>query len=183
MIPITGNRDEDLAGRCFKDHIVRYLSAGDYDKGFLDLLAQLTVVGSVTREMFLQQMQVRNQQANVTVVVENTVTGRLVATGSLVVEYKFIHECGRIGHIEDVVVDAQARGLKLGARVLDVLKEEAVRKGCYKVILDASEDNTPFYEKQGFKRKELQMRYDCKSSLDEYMKASPYRNELDAEEC
>lgn len=29
--------------------------------------------------------------------------------------------------------------------------------GCYKVILDCSEDNVPFYEKCGLTRKEVQM--------------------------
>ena len=29
--------------------------------------------------------------------------------------------------------------------------------GCYKVILDCSEGNVPFYERCGFQRKEVQM--------------------------
>ena len=40
----------------------------------------------------------------------------MVAAGTLLTELKFIRGCGRVGHIEDVVVDASCRGLKLGQR-------------------------------------------------------------------
>jgi glucosamine-phosphate N-acetyltransferase len=31
---------------------------------------------------------------------------------------------------------------------------------CYKVILDCSQENIPFYEKSGFRKHEVSMRYD-----------------------
>ena len=41
--------------------------------------------------------------------------------------------------------------------VVTALTRVAERMGCYKVILDCSEENQPFYEKCEFKRKEVQM--------------------------
>ena len=41
---------------------------------------------------------------------------RIVACATLVVEQKFIHSCGNVGHIEDVVVDDAQRGKRLGYR-------------------------------------------------------------------
>lgn len=41
-------------------------------------------------------------------------TGRIVGAGTLLIEPKFIHECGWTGHIEDIVVHEDARGLGLG---------------------------------------------------------------------
>jgi hypothetical protein len=38
-----------------------------------------------------------------TIVVEDA-AGELVACGSIFVELKFTHECGKVGHIEDIVV-------------------------------------------------------------------------------
>jgi hypothetical protein len=42
-------------------------------------------------------------------------------------------------------------------RVLDALLEHAKAMGCYKVILDCSEENVAFYQKCGLMRKEVQM--------------------------
>ena len=38
----------------------------------------------------------------------------------------------------------------------------AQSQGCYKVILDCADDNAAFYEKSGFKRKEVQMVSMCR---------------------
>eukprot|EP00878_Enallax_costatus_P031181 GHUV01034075.1.p1 GENE.GHUV01034075.1~~GHUV01034075.1.p1 ORF type:complete len:134 (+),score=26.98 GHUV01034075.1:319-720(+) len=84
-------------------------------------------------------------------------TGKLVGTASLIVEKKFIHSCGKVGHIEDVVVDEAARGQKLGQRLIEELISIAKQQGCYKVILDCGEHNVPFYEKCGLTKKEVQM--------------------------
>lgn len=42
-------------------------------------------------------------------------------------------------------------------RVIAALVSYAQSQGCYKVILDCSDSNVPFYEKCGFTRKEVQM--------------------------
>ena len=82
---------------------------------------------------------------------------RVIAAATLFVERKFIRGCSRCGHIEDVVVDSTYRGLRLGKRVIEALVAAARELGCYKVILDCSEANVPFYEKCGLTRKEVQM--------------------------
>lgn len=48
------------------------------------------------------------------VVVEDTNTGRAVASTTLAVEKKFIRGCASRGRIEDVVVDENYRGRQLG---------------------------------------------------------------------
>jgi hypothetical protein len=42
-------------------------------------------------------------------------------------------------------------------RVIEALMEAAKDMGCYKVILDCSNDNVPFYSKCGLEKKEIQM--------------------------
>ncbi|KAM7523879.1 hypothetical protein LguiA_013781 [Lonicera macranthoides] len=34
------------------------------------------------------------------------------------IENKFLGNCGKVGHIEDVVVDSKARGIQLGTKVV-----------------------------------------------------------------
>jgi glucosamine-phosphate N-acetyltransferase len=75
----------------------------------------------------------------------------------VLVERKFIRRCGTVGHVEDVVVDAAARGRGLGERVVRRLVEHARGRGCYKVILNCTPELTGFYAKVGFEEKNVQM--------------------------
>jgi glucosamine-phosphate N-acetyltransferase len=47
--------------------------------------------------------------------------------------------------------------LKLGYWIIETLKHIGAMAGCYKIILDCSEKNVQFYEKCGFKKKEVEM--------------------------
>lgn len=144
-------------------YAVRPLTKGDYDKHFLKLLAQLTNVGDVSREEFEHQhSRIQSLGAWMTLVVEHLPSAKVVASATLIVEPKFIHKCGFVGHIEDVVVDSQHRGKCLAEHLIRTLTSMATDMQCYKVVLDCSEENTKFYERCGFRQKEVQMRFDCK---------------------
>lgn len=86
--------------------------------------------------------------------------GRTVGTASLLVEQKFIHQGGKVGHIEDVATRKGYEGQGIGKRLLEHAVHEAWNAGCYKVILDCSEENRPFYEHCGFRAHEIEMRID-----------------------
>ena len=64
---------------------------------------------------------------------------------------------GIVGHIEDIVTHSEYRGMNLGKLVIETLKFIGEKVGCYKIILDCSEQNKAFYEKCGFKSKEIEM--------------------------
>ena len=81
----------------------------------------------------------------------------IVGTGALIVERKFIHQLGLVGHIEDIAVAKDQQGKKLGLRIIQALDFVAEKVGCYKSILDCSEANEGFYVKCGFKRAGLEM--------------------------
>lgn len=81
----------------------------------------------------------------------------VVGTGAVVVERKFIHNMGLVGHIEDIAVAKNQQGKKLGLRIIQALDYVAEQVGCYKCILDCSEANEGFYVKCGFKRAGLEM--------------------------
>ena len=46
-----------------------------------------------------------------------------------------IHNLGLVGHIEDIVVNKDQQGKKLGLRIIEALDYIAERIGCYKVSL------------------------------------------------
>lgn len=134
------------------------MESGDYDKGFLQLLAQLTTVGDVSQDAFEGRLaELRANPDYHIAVAEDVSSGKLLGTATLIIERKFIHSCGKVGHIEDVVVDAATRGKNLGKQLIEALIEVCRQQGCYKVLLDCSEANQAFYEKCGLTRKEVQM--------------------------
>ncbi|ORZ21859.1 acyl-CoA N-acyltransferase [Lobosporangium transversale] len=140
-------------------YLIRPLEMADYHKGYFDCLAGLTVVGSVSEEQFQQTFEsmLRCQNVYYIVVIEDQKASRVVATGTLVVEQKFLRGCAKAGHIEDIVVHDSQRGKKFGIRLIDQLRYLGTAIGCYKLLLTCSETNEPFYQKSGFERKDLHM--------------------------
>ncbi|KAL1545704.1 Glucosamine-phosphate N-acetyltransferase-like protein [Salvia divinorum] len=138
---------------------VRKLEISDKKKGFVELLQQLTVCDSISDEAFEERFREVAKYGNdhLICVIEDEDSGKIIATGSVFIEKKFIRNCGKVGHIEDVVVDSNVRGKHLGKKIIEFLSDHARSMGCYKVILDCSSDNMPFYNRCGFKQKEIQM--------------------------
>lgn len=56
----------------------------------------------------------------------------MVAAGTIFVERKFVHKNGLVGHIEDIAVDGNQQGKKLGLRIIQALKFIGAQRGCYK---------------------------------------------------
>jgi len=136
----------------------RPLQSDDYERGFCELLGQLTVSDfskSKFDERFKEMEKVGD--AYYVIVCEDKKTNKLAAAGTILVEKKFLRGGGLCGHIEDIVVDSTYRGKNLGLRLIEQLKQVGTKVGCYKIILDCSEKNVPFYEKCAFAKKEVQM--------------------------
>eukprot|EP00884_Botryococcus_braunii_P013694 jgi/Botrbrau1/22325/Bobra.0002s0005.1 len=152
-------RDEEAIIPDNNGFIVRDIGVEDFEKGIMSLLGQLTEVGDVTKTGFDGAFQERAAAPDVykTIVIEDVTKQKVIATVSIIFERKFIRNCGKVAHIEDVVVDNAYRKHGLGRRIVTAAVEAAREAGCYKVILDCSESNAPFYEACGFKRKDLQM--------------------------
>ena len=147
-------QEEDLLLQQASDaeFIFRKLKVTDYDLGFFETLAFLTKVGEVTKQDFENQFrQMFPLRADVykIVVIYDVSKQRIVGSGSLVLEQKFIRQLGTAGHIEDIVVSEGYRGKHLGKRMIELLKKIATLNGCYKVILDCGQHNVGFYEKVG----------------------------------
>jgi glucosamine-phosphate N-acetyltransferase len=81
---------------------------------------------------------------------------------TLLVEPKFIHDCGYLGHIEDVVVRKDYEGLGIGKELIKKATKQAKKSECYRVILNCSDENMKFYEKHGYKQHESSMQLDIK---------------------
>ncbi|KAF2859675.1 acyl-CoA N-acyltransferase [Piedraia hortae CBS 480.64] len=136
---------------------MRPLSRDDHALGFLDVLRVLTQVGTINEGQFQERFDEMASSNSYHILVVLNGEGKIVGTGALLVEKKFIHELGKVGHIEDIAVTKDQQGKKLGLRIIQALDYLAKSTGCYKSILDCSELNEGFYVKCGFKRAGLEM--------------------------
>jgi len=65
----------------------------------------------------------------------------IIGVGTLFIERKFLRGLGKVGHIEDIAVDKQQQGKKIGIRIIHALTWISERMGNYKTILNCSESN------------------------------------------
>jgi glucosamine-phosphate N-acetyltransferase len=134
---------------------IRLLEAKDYDSGYLKLLEQLTVVGSISESQFTNTLEAMKSQNKICIVMCKE--DEVKAIGSVMIESKLIHHCQKVGHIEDIVVDESCRGLGLGKVIIDQLVHISKSMGCYKTVLTCAEKNIGFYQKCGFEQKSVNM--------------------------
>lgn len=88
-----------------------------------------------------------NQQNNVYPIIAIN-DGLVLGYGTLSTEFKI--RGGKIGHIEDIVIDQNYERKGLGKKILDALYEIAKTENCLKIMLQCTNTNTKFYEKCGF---------------------------------
>lgn len=133
---------------------IRKLEKNDYKKGYLNCLKQLTVV-DVSEKQFCERYDELSLQKETYsfFVLENIQTGLIVGCGSLFVEKKFIHSCGTVGHIEDIVISSNFIKKGLGKLLVKHIIFYAKERGCYKIIGNCKDELVDFYIKCGMERK------------------------------
>ena len=127
---------------------------------YLELLSELTEVSKLDTTVFLENIQKISQMGTIIICfLENPPFAgfKIVGSGTIIIEPKIIHGGKNVGHIEDVIVKKTYRGFNVSQDILDLLKEEAREKNCYKVILDCAEEIQRVYIKSGFEQKGVQM--------------------------
>ena len=115
----------------------------------LELLKQLTVVGDNFDYMIPCKTILTNPDYYIYVAEKEE---KVVGMATILIEHKFIHSGGHVGHIEDVVVNFRCRNLNIGKMLIEKCVETAKMRDCYKVILDCDEKNIAFYSKCDFKK-------------------------------
>jgi glucosamine-phosphate N-acetyltransferase len=137
---------------------IRHIVRNDMDKSYYKLLGQLTKIDPETMNLEQTNAFFRNLGQNHQIhVIENCKTNKIVASGTIFVEQKLIRNYGKVGHIEDIVVDESCRGYGLGKKMIEYLSDIGKDLGCYKCILDCDDKNTGFYERCGYVRKGAEM--------------------------
>ena len=139
--------------------IIRELRKEDLWNGFLTTLDSLRKASDIDRNKADEIFEKINSNLDHIVAVAE-LDGKIVGSTTLLIEPKFIHKGGVVGHIEDVAIDKKFQGQKIGEKIMKYLLEFAKNRGCYKTILDCTDDVKPFYEKLGFKHIANELRFD-----------------------
>lgn len=138
---------------------IRELRENDLLNGFFESLENLREVGELKKDLKrAKEMlgKITSQGTHVFVAVKDD--GEVIGSLSLLVEQKFLRNGAKAGHIEDVATRKGYEGMGVGSALVQKAIDEAKKEGCYKVILDCSEDNVAFYENNGFRRNEIGMK-------------------------
>ncbi|MCA9828126.1 MAG: GNAT family N-acetyltransferase [Nitrosopumilus sp.] len=141
------------------DLTIRELKKEDLWNGFLTSLDSLRKTSSIDENKANAIFDKINSN-NDHIIVVAELNGKIVGTTTLLIEQKFIHDGGIVGHIEDVAVDNKFQGQKIGEKIIKYVLDYARNRGCYKTILDCTDEIKPFYEKIGFKNVANELRFD-----------------------
>ena len=138
---------------------IREIEEDDLEKGFLETLDFLRNTSGLDKNNAKEILKKIKQNPNhiIYVAIDDK---KIIGSTTLLIEQKFIHDGGLVGHIEDVVVRKDYERNGIGVKLVTSMLERAKEKNCYKTILDCKDDVKQFYEKIGFKRESNCMRYD-----------------------
>ena len=139
--------------------IIRELRKEDLWNGFLTTLDSLRQASDIDKNKAEKILEKINSNPDHIIAVAE-LDGKIVGSTTLLIESKFIHDGGLVGHIEDVVVNKEYQGQKIGEKIMQYLIDISKNRGCYKTILDCTDDVKPFYEKLGFKQVANELRLD-----------------------
>lgn len=138
---------------------IRKLKKEDYNN-FLVLINNLQNT-ELTKEQFEKIfLYIENTNMMEIWVIEeqnNNGISSLVGSGTIIYEQKFIHNGGKVAHIEDIVICSSKRNSGLGKKLIEFLLNKSYQNNCYKTILNCDEKICDFYKKCGLLKKNVQM--------------------------
>lgn len=134
------------------DYTIRKLNENDYEQ-YLDLINNFRT-SQFSKETFLKTLNVIQNNSSIWII---EIDDQLIATGTILYEYKFIRNVCKLAHIEDICVSEKYRGQNYGKILINYLVKEATQNNCYKITLDCLENLEKFYGYNGFEKSGIQM--------------------------
>jgi|AP95_1055475.scaffolds.fasta_scaffold32122_1 glucosamine-phosphate N-acetyltransferase len=144
-----------------EEFTIRKVESKDLDELLILLyqLSPLSIEDTVSKENIQAILEKIINDSNYSICVFEK-DGKLLGTGTLLIQMNLSHGGKPYAHIENVVTDMNARGQGIGGKTIDHLVEIAKQNNCYKVLLNCNKDNTSFYAKHNFRESgEIEMRF------------------------
>jgi len=100
--------------------VIRELRKEDLWNGFLATLDSLRQASNIDKNSADEIFEKINSNPDHIVAVAE-LDGKIVGATTLLIEPKFIHNGGLVGHIEDVVIEKNFQGQKIGEKIMKYL--------------------------------------------------------------
>tara|TARA_B100001758_G_C18386324_1_gene600336 strand:- start:166 stop:618 length:453 start_codon:yes stop_codon:yes gene_type:complete len=120
-------------------------------KDIIGLLKQLTSTPMMQKQHYLNIINNLPHNHFIFVLMLNDTPIGMI---TLFIEQKIIHNGGKVGHIEDLVVDKKYRKKGYASLLISHVVSIAKLYNCYKCILNCNDDNISIYQKNGFTLKD-----------------------------
>ncbi len=138
------------------EYIIKELTQEDLNldkEGFLETLRNLSETQELDYER-LEQLLIKTKNQEGRIYIAMTSDKKIIGTAKLLIEQKFSHDGGKVGHVEDVVTRREYADNGIASNLMETLVNLARKEGCYKAILDCKDELVPFYNKFGFYHRE-----------------------------
>ena len=136
----------------------RPIRTSDIDKGYLDLLDQLSET-HLTREHGAIILTDMIGDPNIDIFVVEY-KGKIIGCVTSLYEQKLIHGGASVCHCEDLIVDKEYRGQSISHILINHQLKQAKKNGCYKMVLSCNDYVADIHEYLGGYRHENSIRYD-----------------------
>lgn len=127
-------------------------------KDYCNLMGELSIINldTINEVDFINYLNLINSNPHHNILIAK-LDDEIIGSITILIEPKTIHNFSFVSHIEDVVVKKKYRSQGIGKKLVDEAINLSNNYNCYKIILNCSDKNIPFYEKCGFVLKETQM--------------------------
>lgn len=128
---------------------IRKIEIDDFNKNYIELLSQSYEISNenITFNNFKEYLDNLQDNYNIYVVEKD---GKIISSITLIIETKIIHNFGKVGHIEDLIVHKDYRNNNIGKILCNFCINKSKIYNCYKVILNCNNYTIGFYEKINF---------------------------------
>ena len=132
----------------------RELYKSDYEE-YIKLITEFRPVNNhITKETFENIYDIIFKNSIIFVI---EIDNKLVASGKLLIEQKFIHNLAKYGYIEDIIVSKENRNNGLGKKIVKYIVDYCKENKFYKITLTCDEKLINFYKKNNFEVYQIHM--------------------------
>jgi glucosamine-phosphate N-acetyltransferase len=132
---------------------VRPLNETDYEL-YLPLINSFRET-NFSKNIFKEILdKINNNNSTIWIIEEGD---KIIGSGTLLYEYKFIRNISKCAHIEDIIISKEYRSKQYGKKLIQHLIQEAQKNDCYKIILNCNNELEHFYNKCGLNNNGISM--------------------------
>jgi len=82
---------------------------------------------------------------------------KIIGSGTLLIEHKMTYGGCKMGHIENILVNENMRGKKIGSMIINFLTTIAKENNCYRIDLTCTPELKHFYFSNGYTHESTSM--------------------------